>query len=133
MDDIGPFVCKTIDCNISYTYGYDDYYINNIRDIVETKNTCKNINQYLKLYEEYIKDTVVRKLKNLDQIQITYCIFDKNNILHRLTVTVIEMLNKLFNNKEKKNLYKSIICMVWYEGRLNFIGGLNFGDMVHRL
>ena len=43
MDDIGPFVCKTIDCNISYTYGYDDYYINNIRDIVETKNTCKNI------------------------------------------------------------------------------------------
>ena len=129
-----PFEYTTRTCNILYEYHYgnSDYTIVEIKDLVQTKNICKNINQYIRLYEEYIKDTVIRKLQKLNQVQTIFCVFDNNNILHRLSVSVIKMLDKLINDNEKIkiNLYKSIICIVFYEGIINFIGNLNFDALI---
>jgi hypothetical protein len=129
-----PFQYTTRICNILYEYHNEnsDYKIVEIKDLVQTINICKNINHYIKLYEEYIKDTVIRKLKNLNLVQTIFCVFDNNNILHRLSVSVIKMLDKLINDNEKIkiNLYKSIICIVLYEGKINFIGNLNFDALI---
>jgi hypothetical protein len=87
---------------------------------------CKNDVDYIRTFIEHIKDKVIKKCKNLNSVNIILCIFDKNNIIHRLMVVITNMMINLLKIKGKKDFYKSIIVFVEYEGQQVFMGDLNF-------
>jgi hypothetical protein len=56
---------------------------------------------------------------------------DKNNLLHRLVISVTERIVKMLNLKERKcDYYKSIFVIIKYEGKNVFMGHLNFDGLI---
>jgi hypothetical protein len=52
--------------------------------------------------------------------------FDKNNLMHKMIIVIINMMKNLLQIKEKVNIYKSIFVVIEYEGQIVFTGSLNF-------
>ena len=66
-------------------------------------------------------------MPDLQKVNITIGIFDKENVLHRLLVGAYFMIcNILQREIHQKNFYKSIFTIVKYENKIVFMGDLNF-------
>jgi hypothetical protein len=108
-----------------------DFEIIKLEDICREEKYCYGIEQYIKNFEECIKEKIIRYLPNLDEMEITCGIFDKNNLFHRLTISVFELMSKFLRNKLTKiNYYKSIFIVIKYQDKISFIGSLNFDGLI---
>lgn len=108
-----------------------DFEIIKLEDVWKEESYCYGIEQYIKSFAECIKDKVIRYLPNLNEIQITFGVFDKNIWLHQFTISAIELLAKILNKKIKKeNYYKSIFIEIKYQGKVAFLGALDFNGLI---
>jgi hypothetical protein len=109
------------------TYLKDDFEIIKVSDIEREIKYCYDSTQYIMSFIEMLKDRVIRKLCNLNEVKIMIGVFDKNKILHRLMIGAYYVIcNILKNNVKNKNFYKSIFTIIMYEGNVVFMGDLSF-------
>jgi hypothetical protein len=109
------------------TYLKDDFEIIKVSDIESEINYCYGSTQYIMRFIEMLKDRVIRKLCNLNEVKIMIGVFDKNNILHRLMIGAYYVIcNIIKNNVKNKNFYKSIFTIIMYEGNVVFMCDLSF-------
>jgi hypothetical protein len=79
---------------------------------------------------EFIKENVIRKYKDLDKISIHVQMFDKNNIIHRFVINVINIMRDLMHIKDKIDFYKSICVSVYNNNHYVFTGQINFTGLI---
>lgn len=79
---------ECVSCKVKYKIGWLDYDIEKIDNIIAEKKYFKNSNDYIWSFIEHIKENVIKKCKNLNQVSIQLLVYDKDNILHRFIVTV---------------------------------------------
>ena len=121
------FSANLINCNIHYKYGFFDYEVENIQNIQHQIIHFKNSDHYIKIFIDNIKHNVIKKYPNLSSICVYLNVFDKNNVLHRLIITVSNMIHDIL--KLKKMFYctnKTVFVSVSYENKIVFIGSINF-------
>jgi hypothetical protein len=78
-----------------------------------------------------MKERVIRYLPELEKVDILLATLDKNNLLHRLMISVTEMIKQMLNLKARKiDYYKSVFVIIKYDGKNVFMGNLNFEGLV---
>lgn len=120
---------ETFDCkvNLRYTNFLQSPEVIKLEDVICENDFCYGSDEYIKRFIESIKDKVIKYLPNLNNVQIILGIFDKDNLIHQIMVTIITMMSKILKKEISKiNHYKSIIVVIKYEGKDVFIGSINF-------
>jgi hypothetical protein len=110
------FYVKRASCNFQYNRSFfkneineDDFTLDNLeKEIIY----CKNDVDYIKSFIEHIKEKVIKKCKNLKSVKIMLATFDKNNLIHKIIIIIVNMMKDLLKIKEKVNIYKSIIVVI---------------------
>jgi hypothetical protein len=120
------FYSKIVKCNVYYNEGYIDYEVSKLVNIIEELKYFTNTNNYIRSFIDHIKHNIIRKLPNLNSVQIQLNIFDKDNILHRFIIVISNIIQDLLKYKKKINFSKSIIVSIEYENKLIFIGNIDF-------
>jgi hypothetical protein len=121
---------ETVRCKLKWKYKSflkDDFEIADVIDVEREMNYCSDSTQYIMAFINMLKHKVIRLLPDLNKVQISIGIFDKNNVLHRLMVGAYCIIcNILKRPIKRKSIYKSIFTIVEYEGAVIFMGELNF-------
>ena len=123
---INGFYGKNVSCKVYYKQGFLDYEVSKLDNIKEQKLYFKNCDDYIRSFIEHIKDNVIKKLKNLNSLEINLAIFDENNILHRFIIKISNMIQDLLKYKEKICFKKSVFVIVTYENNIVFTGNISF-------
>ena len=124
------FYAQRASCNFRYNRSFFKNEIN--EDDIKLDNLekeifyCKNDVEYMRNFIEHIKESVIKKCKNLSSVNIMLATFDKNNIIHKIMIVITNMMRNLLKMKEKINFYKSIIVIIEYEDQIVFMGNINF-------
>jgi hypothetical protein len=128
MNELSPngFYGRHVSCSVYYKSGFLDYEVAKLDNIQQELEYYKNTDAYIKGFIDYIKQNVIKKVKNLNSVKIELAIFDKDVILHRLIITVANMIKDILKCKEKIDFYKSVIVRVQYENETVFMGNINF-------
>jgi hypothetical protein len=112
----------------SFQYGFE---IVRLEDILREENYCYGVDQYIKRFIDVLKERVIKYLPELKKVHVILHTMDKNNLLHRLVISVTERIVKMLNLKERKcDYYKSIFVIIKYEGKNVFMGHLNFDGLL---
>jgi hypothetical protein len=101
-----------------------------VEDLHEEIQYCRDTIEYIKRFVEFIKENVIRKYKDLDNISIRVKMFDKNNIIHRFMVNVVNTIKDLMHIKDKIDFYKSIYVSVYNGDERVFTGQINFTGLI---
>jgi hypothetical protein len=117
---------------VSYKFGFFDHELIKIEDLHEEMGYCKNTGDYIKRFVEFLKECVIRKYKYLDAITFTMKTFDRNNIMHRLIVNVVDLLKQMLRIKDKIDLYESVVVDVYYGNKHVFTGQINFTGLFEK-
>lgn len=109
----------------------DDFEIIKLEDVWREESYCFGVEQYIQDFAEGIKEKVIRYLPNLNDVDITFGIFDKNNLFHRLAISVVELTVKMLKRKLiDVNFYTTIFVVIRYKGKSAFVGSLDFEGLV---
>ena len=109
----------------------DDFEIIKLEDVWREECVCYGIDQYIKSFIEVMKERVIRYLPELEKVKVALLTLDRNNLLHRLIISVRDMMIKILNLKARKvDDYKSVFIVIKYKGKNVFIGLLNFDGLM---
>ena len=127
------FYAKTASCDVRYNMSFFKNEINETDIKVDNLKKeiiyCKNDIEYINRFIEHIKETVIKKCKNLNSVKIMLATFDKNNLIHKIIIVIANIIKNLLKIKEKVNIYKSIFVVIEYECQTVFMGELNFAEL----
>lgn len=130
MQDKEIIYYETIGSKVHWRYKSwleDDFEIIKLEDVWREESYCYGVEQYIKDFAEGIKEKVIRYLPNLNDVDITFGIFDKNNLFHRLAILVVELTVKMLKRKMIDiNFYTTIFVIIRYKDKTAFIGSLDF-------
>lgn len=106
----------------------NSYKINTIEKIERELFYCKSEIDYMKKFIEILKDNVIKKVSNINNLQIKLGIFDKNNIYHTLFILAVNELSKILSLPDlvQKYFTKTIFIIIYYKNNCIFSGGLSF-------
>lgn len=109
----------------------DDFEIIKLEDVWREESYCYGVEQYIKKFVEVMKERVIRYLPELEKVHVILMTLDRNNLLHRLIISVTDMMIKILNLKARKiDHYKSVFVVIKYEGKNVFLGNLSFQGLV---
>ena len=109
----------------------DDYEIIKLEDVWREECICYGVDQYIKGFIEVMKERVIRYLPKLEKVNVLLMTLDKNNLLHRLIISVTDIMIKMLNLKARKiDHYKSVFVIIKYDGKNVFMGNLNFQGLL---
>jgi hypothetical protein len=118
------FAADCVSCKVYYKPGLFDHDVERLENIHHKIRHFKDSDHYIKGFIDHIKHNVIKKFPNLSLIEIVISVFDKNNILHRLMVTVANMLQDILKIKDKFDTKNTVFVMVAYENKIVFTGTL---------
>jgi hypothetical protein len=116
------FAADCIDCQVYYLPGLFDHDVERLENIHHKIRPYKDSDHYIKGFIDHIKHNVIKKFPNLSLIEIAISVFDNNNILHRLIVTVANMLQDILKIKGKFDTKNTLFVVVTYENKIVFTG-----------
>ena len=118
------FSADCVNCQVYYKPGLFDHDVERLENIHHKIRRYKDSDHYIKGFIDHIKHNVIKKFPNLSLIEIVICVFDKNNIFHRLMVTVVNMMWEILKIKDKFDTKNTVFVMVAYENKIVFTGTL---------
>jgi len=104
--------------------GYFDHEISKVTDIIKENKRFNTVEQYFYHIINNIKDNVIKKFENLKLIKIQLSIFDKDNIWHRLIISVSKLLVDFLKLKNNIDFSKSIFVCVEYNNKPVFMANV---------
>jgi hypothetical protein len=106
---------ETVRCKLKWKYKSflnNDFEIIDVIDVEREMNYCFDSTQYIMAFINMLKHKVIRLLPDLNKVQISIGIFDKNNVLHRLMVGAYCIIcNILHLWTFKLPIYLSYFCL----------------------
>ena len=120
------FAADCIDCKVYYKPGLFNHDVEKLDNIHHKNRHFKSVDHYIKSFIDNIKHNVIKRFPNLSSIQIHLSVFDERNIIHRIIVTVANMLHHILKMKERLCFKKSVFVIITYEDNIVFTGNLSF-------
>ena len=130
IHNMTDFAADCIDCQVYYKPGLFDHSVERLENLHHKIRRFRDSDHYIKGFIDHIKHNVIKKFPNLSSIQIELFVFDKNNIFHRLMVTVGNMMREILKIKGKISIKKTVFVIVAYENQIVFTGTLGFNGIV---
>ena len=102
-----------------------------MEDIWREEKHCYGVEQYIKQFIEVMKERVIRYLPELEKVNVILGTIDRNNLFHRLAISITDMMIKILNLKRRKlDYYKCVFVIIKYDGKHVFMGSLNFEGLI---
>ncbi len=114
--------CKT---KIKYNTIKNDFDIK-IKDQIIEYEYYKNDTQYIQLFIEQLKSKIIRKLPNLNKVNINLGVYDKNNIFHQIVLKTFHLLCDIFKIIHEIKVEKTIFVLIYYDNELVYHGSIEF-------
>ena len=108
--------CEIVSATVEYSKPFTLKHVHNFK---QTQMFFKTEKAYLYYYVNYLKENILIKLPDLRKAQLYIKLFDKNNLIHQLIVSVndfIQIALKLTYSKSRIFIY------VQYGNEIKFIG-----------
>lgn len=113
------------------SYLKDNFDIIKLEDVYSEQSYCYGTDQYIKKFIESIKEKVIRYLPELNKVKIILGTIDKNNIFHRIIISVYNIMLRILKRKISQiNIYKSIFVIIEYKDNVVFIGNISFDGLL---
>ena len=108
--------CEVVTATIEYT---NPATLKQVHNLKHKRMFFKTEKAYLYYYINYLKENILMKLPELRKAKIYIKLFDKNNLIHQLIVSVNEFIqNALKLTYSDKNIF----IYVQYGNEIKFIG-----------
>ena len=120
------FAADCVSCKVYYKPGIFDHDVERLDNVHHKIRHFKSVDHYIKSFIDNIKHNVIKRFPNLSSIQIHLSVFDERNIIHRLIVTVANMLHHILKIKERLSFKKSVFVIITYEDSIVFTGNISF-------
>lgn len=118
------FTIKELGCKVYATPGIWDYSVAKIENPIQKKYYFKTHDAYFKHIIAKIKEDILRNVPDLGLVSIQLLAFDSSNIMHKLILTVANMLKNIMHIREHIRLSKMACIVVTYDHIPIFIGGM---------
>jgi hypothetical protein len=125
------FSADCVDCKVYYKPGFFDHDVEKVDDVHHKIRRFKSVDHYIKSFIEHVKHNVIKQFPNLSLLKIYLHVFDDGNIIHRLIVTVANMLRDILKYKKRISFKQSVFVIITYEGHIVFTGNLSFAGLLH--
>jgi len=89
----------------------------------------KNSDNYIRGFIEHMKTHIIKKLPNLNLVQIYLAILDESNILIRFMVKITTMMQDILKVNQKLTFKQSVFVYITYENKLVFSGIIDFAGV----
>ena len=99
---------QTITANVHYKTGFLDYDVDKLVDIKSELRYFKNSDNYIRGFIEHMKTHIIKKLPNLNLVQIYLAILDESNILIRFMVKITTMMQDILKVNKKLTFKQSV-------------------------
>ena len=120
---------------ITYDVSYREDYVSERVTDVEIKNIIRKnfyfrtIDEYVRIYIEMVKENVIRYLDNLNAVSFNTFIIDKNNIKHRILISLYDITCDLLNIP-KLDIVKIIFVEISYYNHCVYRGDIDFANFI---
>lgn len=126
---MSDFSADCISCQVYYKPGFFDHNVERLDDVHHKIRRFKSVDHYIKSFIDHIKHNVIKQFPNLSLLQIYLNVFDDGNIIHRLIVTVANMLHDILKIKSRLSFKKSVFVIITYEDHIVFTGNISFAGL----
>ena len=120
---------ESISANVHYETGFFDYEVDKLVDIKSELRYFKNSDNYIRGFIEHMKTHIIKKLPNLNLVQIYLAILDESNILIRFMVKITTMMQDILKVNQKLTFKQSVFVYITYENKLVFSGIIDFAGV----
>ena len=129
MNDIR--VCRHIEYDVSYKVDYVNERVTDveIKNMIQEKFHIRTIDDYIRIYVEFVKEKVIRTLKNLNAVVFRTFIIDKNKINHRILISLYNITRELLRMR-KENIDTIIFVEVLYYNESVYRGDISFENWI---
>lgn len=129
MNDIR--VCRHTEYDVSYKVDYVNERVTDveIKNMIQEKFHIRTIHDYIRMYVEFVKEKVIRTLKNLNAVVFRTFIIDKNKINHRILISLYNITRELLRMR-KENIDTIIFVEVLYYNESVYRGDISFENWI---
>jgi len=120
---------QQISAQVNYKIGFFDYEVEKLVDIKSELYYYKNSDNYIRGFIEHMKTHIIKKLPNLNLVQIYLAILDESNILIRFMVKITTMMQDILKVNQKLTFKQSVFVYITYENKLVFSGIIDFAGV----
>ena len=120
------FYIREIDCKLHFNRGIWEHSVAKIENPIENKYYFKTYDDYFKHIIAKLKEEILRNVPDLGLVSIQLLAFDSSNIMHKLILTVANMLKNIMHIREHIRLCKMACIVVTYDHIPIFIGSACF-------
>ena len=117
---------REIGCKVNAMRGIWDYSVAKIENPLEKKYYFKTSDDYFKHIIAKLKEDILRNVPDLRCVSIQLHAFDHSNIMHRLILTVANIVHDALHIREHIRLWKMACIVVTYDHIPIFIGSACF-------
>ena len=120
----GGFYIRELECNVySRSDIFGEYSVDKIENPIDKKHYFKTAEEYFKHIIDKIKDDILKKIPDLRLVSIQIYAFDQTNSLHKLIITVADLMQDMLNIREKIALCQLAYVVVIYKNVPIYICG----------
>lgn len=120
------FYVREIGCKVYAMKGIWDFSVAKIENPLEKKYYFKTSDDYFKHIIAKLKEDILRNVPDLRCVSIQLHAFDHSNIMHRLILTVANIVQGALRIREQIQVCKMACIIVLYNDTPIFIGSACF-------
>jgi len=117
------FTIRELGCKVYATPGFWDYSVAKIENPIQKRHYFRTADEYFKHIIAKIKEDILRNVPDLRYVNIQLHAFDSSNTMHRLILTVAQMLQYMMRIREHINLSRLACIIITYNDIPIFIEG----------
>lgn len=131
MIETGAKICERVSYDVSYKEDWGNERVTDveIKNIVKERHSVRTIEDYIRIYMESVKETVIRALSNLNAVQIVTFILDKNKVQHRMVLSLYNATCRILQI-QKQDISKMIFIKIVYFGQCIYTGDISFSGFL---
>lgn len=117
------FYIEELGCKLYASPGIWDYSVAKIENPIQKKYYFRTADEYFNHIIDRIKDDILKNIPDLRLVTIHIHAFDQTNTMHKLIITVANMLQDMMNMRKKITLSKLACIVVTYQSVPIFMSG----------
>lgn len=123
MTTYSGFYIREINCKVYASPGFWDYSVAKIENPIQKRHYFRTADEYFKHIIAKIKEDILRNVPDLRYVNIQLHAFNSNNIMHKVILTVADIVHNLLHIREHINLSRLACIIITYNDIPIFIEG----------
>jgi len=123
MTTYSGFYIREVNCKVYASPGFWEYSVAKIENPIQHRYYFRTADEYFKHIIAKIKEDILRNVPDLRYVNIQLHAFDSSNTMHKVILTVADIVHNLLHIREHINLSRLACIIITYNNIPIFIEG----------